>query len=237
MPLYCITQPNRITRRRRGCLKHRIVSLASVTVLLILGGCAFAPEEVGDNSTYTPIEKPFDLQHRTDFLMLHFSRTDLDPRDHSALKNLLHPGGVGKSSVHVSLPKQVPGTLKNQIKKLKVFLQDEGVTPEQLHSRKDLKGLGRSVQVRFDTYQAKPKACFDQKGMPMDHFGCATASNLLLMIDDPIILFKGTPADLIDASRDAAVISAYRKGQASSSTTTKTDTSGIKSAVAGLTKQ
>lgn len=209
-------------------------------MFFILCGCSSKPEDGyrGDNN-FILVEKQFDLQHRTEFLTLHFQDDHMILEDQQVLKTYLLPRGLGKSSVHVSVPEGIQRAMEKRFLSLKDFLSGFGVTESRLHFRKDLKHSRHSVLIRLDTYQAIPIACFNQAGIPEDHFGCATANNLLLMLEDPASLFKGTLVDRVDSAREAVALSKYRKGepqQSSASTVGSKEVTALQSAVGNVAK-
>jgi len=195
--------------------------LLALTLLasLTLGGC-----QVQDKKQVPMPEKPYILKHETKTVSLEFQgRSTKLPEDEKAfLLPLLHPSGPGKVSVHVTLPDKAPPFVKKRIKDIIRTVLKAGVKAKQIHKSDTLPPPhGQFITVILDTYRAIPPLCPNWSmtyGPGYDrgttsNFGCATAANFLLMIDDPIVLFKGESAPSRDAARDALAIADHRAGK------------------------
>lgn len=195
----------------------------SVLALLIsftLGGCEVLPDK-----TEVPMpEKPYQLQHDTKMLSLQFQkhRSKLSEDEQIRLLLALKPFGPGKMSTHITIPSKGSNLSKQRFKDIVRTALQAGVKAKQIHRSDTLPpATGSSVEIILDTYRAIPPRCPNWStsyGTGYDrgktsNFGCSTASNFLLMIDDPIILFKGEQALSRDSARDSLAIADHRAGK------------------------
>jgi len=134
----------------------------------------------------------------------------------------LQVSGPGKTSVHITLPDKGSSLVKRRIKDIIRTVLKAGAKAKQIHKSDTVPPPhGQFVTVILDTYRAIPPLCPNWSmtyGPGYDrgttsNFGCATAVNFLLMIDDPIVLFKGESALSRDAVRDSLAIADYRAGK------------------------
>ncbi|MCW8835104.1 MAG: CpaD family pilus assembly protein [Rhodospirillales bacterium] len=80
---------------------------------------------------------------------------------------------------------------------------------------------GNAVKVTVRRYVANIPACPDWSdnpahifsNQPLSNFGCATASNLGMMVANPRDLVAGTPEGPVDAEVSARAVSQYRAGK------------------------
>lgn len=180
--------------------------------------------QVPDKTQVPMPEKPYILKHDTQKLVLHFhgQSSKLPEEEEMLLLSSLKPSGPGKVSVHITLPAIGSPLGKKRLKSIIQTALEAGVKAKQIHKGKKLPAVkGQSVEMILDTYRAIPPLCpnwsmaygpgYDRG--PTSNFGCATAVNFLLMIDDPIVLFKGEAASSRDSARDALSIADHRAGK------------------------
>ena len=200
------------------------IFLRFMLAAFMLAGCETPPKNVP-----VPMpEKPYELKHTTLSLDLVFPshKTVLDEEGKDRLLCALRPprsaGRPGKFSAHVTLPRHASSLGRQRLKSIIRMLLKAGVKPKQIH-RSDFMAAaaGNKITLVIDIYQAIPPLCPNwstaygsgySRG-PTSNFGCSIASNFLLMIDDPIILFRGEKMGDHDAARDSGVISDYRTGK------------------------
>ncbi|MGI9486293.1 MAG: CpaD family pilus assembly protein [Geminicoccaceae bacterium] len=117
---------------------------------------------------------------------------------------------------------------------VKRFLKDNGVDRLDVHARSfgeqapavpgdDERAWqqNRRVEIILERYLVTPPACpdwsrktgLDYANKPHTNFGCATASNLGLMIADPRDLVRGRKLDPADGVHQAEGIVRYREGE------------------------
>lgn len=197
-----------------------MVRAGSVLLMsLTLEGC-----QVEDKAQVPMPEKPYILKHDKKSLVLEFQgrNSKLPENEEALLLSSLKPVGPGKTSVHVTFPNKGARLSKQRIKNMIRTILKAGVKAKQIHKSNELAlAHGQSIEVILDTYRAIPPLCPNWSttyGSSYDrgttgNFGCATAVNFLLMIDDPIILFKGETALSQDSARDSLAIADYRLGK------------------------
>lgn len=194
-------------------------SALALLISLTLGGC-----EVPNKTEIPMPEKPYELQHETKTLSLHFQkhRSKLSDDERARLLSALKPFGPGKMSTHITIPSKGSGLSKQRLKDIIRTALRAGVKSKQIHRSDTLPpATGSSVEIILDTYRAISPLCPNWSTAygrgygrgQTSNFGCSTASNFLLMIDDPIILFKGEPALSHDGARDSLAIADHRAGK------------------------
>lgn len=195
--------------------KSALAFLLSFTLI----GC-----EVPNKSEVPMPEKPYELQHDSKILALHFHkhRSKLSANEQARLLSALQPYGPGKMSIHITLPSESSSLAKHRLKDIIRTALRAGVKAKQIHrSDKVPPATGSSVEIILDTYRAIAPRCPNWSTAygtgygrgQTSNFGCATASNFLLMLDDPIILFKGERALSRDGARDSLAIADHRAGK------------------------
>jgi pilus assembly protein CpaD len=219
-------------------LKQYALSIILSSLLL---GC-----ETPDRSATPMPEKPYTLQHDTKNLTLHFAghRTKLPEDERIALVSSIKPAGPGKVSVHMTLPEKTSALGKQRLKQIIRTALKAGIKEKQIHRSDQLPSAhANSIQIQLDTYRAIPPKCPNWSttyGSGYDrgntsNFGCSTAVNFLLMIEDPIVLFKGEHAGNRDAARDSLAVADHRAGKDRGKwlRVEKADSGGTGSSVAG----
>jgi len=192
---------------------------ASIILSVTMMGC-----EVPDKAAVIAPEKPYELQHDKKGYILNFShhQSKLSAEEQARLISELKPFGPGKASVHITLPSQGSKFGKQRLKNIIRVALQAGVKPKQIHhSETLLPATGDTIQINLDTYRAIPPTCPNWSSTfgsgyerrKSGNFGCATASNFLLLIDDPIVLFKAEPTLSRDSARDSLAIADHRAGK------------------------
>ena len=187
-------------------------------ISLTVAGC-----QVENKNLISMPEKPYILKHDTKMLTFHYKghANQLSEDEESVLLSPIKPSGPGKVSVHVTIPIKSTGLAKHRIKNIVRTLLVSGVKSKQIHKSNKVHAKGQTVELIFDTYRAIPPLCPNWSSVygpsydrgKTSNFGCSTAVNFLLMIEDPIILFKGEPAISRDAARDSLAIADHRLGK------------------------
>lgn len=192
--------------------------------LVFMMALSFQACQVEDKTQIEMPEKPYVLQHDTKLIVLEFHgrASKLSEDQEERLLAALKPSGPGKVSVHITLPQKASPLGKTRIKHVVRTLLEAGVKAKQIHKSNALLPPNDStMEVFLDTYRAIPPLCPNwstQFGSGYDrgrtsNFGCSTAVNFLLMLDDPIVLFRGEPALSRDSARDSLSIEDHRAGK------------------------
>ena len=103
-------------------------------------------------------------------------------------------------------------------------LETEGVREAQIHIEPGDETTGAAVAVAFNSYAADGPRCgrewtsftHSSDNVANSNFGCATTANLAAMIANPADLAAPRAEDPADAGRREQVISKYRAGQVTS---------------------
>lgn len=201
--------------------RNPLVSKVTLTLLafLTLEGC-----QVPDKNEIPMPDKPYELKHDTKPFTIEFGShsSKLSEAEKERLLTALKAHGPGKVSVHITLPTKGSRLQKQRLKNIIRAILESGVKAKRIHRSNNLPSATESsVTVLLDTYRAIPPLCpnwsttfgkvYDRG--PTSNFGCATAVNFLLMIEDPIVLFKAEPALSRDAARDSLSIADHRLGK------------------------
>jgi pilus biogenesis lipoprotein CpaD len=193
-------------------------AILALGVMMTLGGCQ-QPEIIRAQSG-----PRYELKHTTKTLELCFPNHRLQPDDEADLQSAIAPpGGPGKVSTHVTIPSRGSSPGKHRLKQIVRIVLRAGIKEKQIHRSDALPpAMGKCISILVDTYRAIPPVCPNWKTaygtsyydiQPMSDLGCSTASNLILMIDDPILLFKGEKALPRDGAREALAIAEHRLGK------------------------
>ncbi|MEI8295378.1 MAG: CpaD family pilus assembly lipoprotein [Alphaproteobacteria bacterium] len=185
--------------------------LGTLSLLLGVSACTRQDE------TYTQLlnDNRYQLDHTTKNASVYFTSNKVvlsDDELESLSEALQPPHTNGKTSVHVTLPKKTSGRVGRRLVHLRKTLLKLGLRPSQIHESSSLKPEGGTIPLVLDIYRAIPTACLRNTGLAIENFGCSTAKNLILMVDDPFTLFQGTPAASNDPSREALGINNYLAG-------------------------
>jgi pilus biogenesis lipoprotein CpaD len=197
--------------------KVRKVYKIGMALAYFLSGCESSQQDV----TVMP-DRPYELKHERKLHSLHFLKHRLPPDEKARLLSALPVPDRGKCSTHVTIPSKGYHNGNQHLKEIIRTLLKAGVKPKQIHRSEDLpRAKGGNVEIILDTYCAIPPLCpnwqteygssYDRG--PTSNFGCSTAHNFLLMLEDPIVLFKGEKAASRDAVPDSLVIADYRAGK------------------------
>jgi pilus biogenesis lipoprotein CpaD len=170
-------------------------------------------------------EKPYELIHKKNVVTVHFSshRNTL-PADQEAhlLSALKSSKGRGKLSNHITLPKESSRAGKQRLKQVIRILLKAGIKEKQIHKSNALPAANStSIDMIVDTYHAIPPLCPNWQTQygpgysreNTSNFGCSMAHNFLLMLEDPIVLFKAEDVVGRDAARDSLAIADHRAGK------------------------
>jgi pilus biogenesis lipoprotein CpaD len=190
-----------------------------MAIIWLLSGCETPQRDVQEMP-----DKPYELKYEKKLRSLHFSSRHkrLPDDEKTRLLSAIQAKGPGKCSTHVTIPKRGSNAGNQHLKEIIRILLKAGVKAKQIHRSDDLpRANGDNVEVILDTYCAVPPLCPNwqtQYGSaydrgPTSNFGCSTAHNFLLMLEDPIVLFKGEKAASRDAVPDCLIIASHRAGK------------------------
>jgi pilus assembly protein CpaD len=118
-------------------------------------------------------------------------------------------------------------------------LEAEGVRDAQIRIEPGDETGGGAVAVAFNSYTADGPRCgrewtsftHSSDNAPNSNFGCATTANLAAMIANPADLAAPRAEDPADAGRREQVISKYRAGQVTSTSSDSQATGHVSTAV------
>jgi hypothetical protein len=183
-----------------------------------LSGCQY-------QFTDPPFEKKtYELDHHQTTITIHFipKTGAINDADLEEVQRLLHPGGLGKVSVHVTIPSPKTASQNKKVHALKKALLKLGLKDLRLHVQAaPLAITPNTVEIALDTYRAIPPVCGDwhfpmgeaRGAMIPPNFGCAEAHNFIVMLEDPKVLWQGAPLDSRDTNYETAVIRKYKSGK------------------------
>jgi pilus assembly protein CpaD len=207
--------------RRKGLLKPAIVLLSG---MLLIAACAPRTENwSGFEGPKQPEVNWAEFHHKVHFAP---ASSRLDDNELAGVTRFLSRIGKG-DGVRISL---VAGNQKNA----RLALRRETILTDRLREQgfniflgtTDQKGLKRTesgnvVRITVGRYVVTPPRCpywskpatGDENNEPSSNYGCATASNLTLMVSDPGDLIRSRATGPGDGEALANGIDAYRAGK------------------------
>ncbi len=191
----------------------------SVVIALLASGCT---PEVAE---WTPAESP--KKNKVQRVVEEFEirypahHAQMSEAERMKLEDFLSQSLGNPEAVQVYLS-EYGGHGKDRIKALKKMLNHYGVggshitidPPSQGSSR-----TGSGVVITVEKYMVTPPSCHDwsqsfgdaQGHVGMSNLGCATETNLAMMIADPRDLVSGKPTGYYDGTRHALGVQMYRE--------------------------
>jgi pilus biogenesis lipoprotein CpaD len=202
-----------IRHANKNIRKLALISLMALT----LEGC----EVENTNLVPMPDNSPYILKHDKKALSLHFPghRNRLPEDEKSSFLSALKLSGPGRVSIHLTIPSKGNALGKQRLKHIVRLALESGIKPNQIHKSDTLPPANKhNIEVLLETYRAIPPQCPNWSSVyghgydrgNTGNFGCATAVDFLLMLEDPKILFKGENATSHDAARDSLSVSDHR---------------------------
>jgi pilus assembly protein CpaD len=205
---------------RRRSRKWLFIATAT---LAVLGACA------PDVAEWSPIEAP--KKNRVDWVAFHHTvafdarSAALTAQEKSGLAKFIRRLGTGEGvRILVTAPVGRDGALVAGRREAAVtaYLRRQGLRPKLTFATPDAGSNGSGVVVTVGRYVVTTPKCPDwSKPAHKDfdnrmasNFGCATETNLGLMVVDPGTLVRGQPMGPADGEAQAKSIKDYRKGNA-----------------------
>lgn len=223
-------------RKRRFNRKRTGRWLFIVTATLVtLGACA------PDTAEWSPVEAP--KKNRVDWVAFHHTiqfdarNVTLGDRAKAGLSRFVRRLGSGEGvRIMVAATADADGALVAGRREAAVtaYLRELGLRP-RLAPAAPGRGVGKSaVVVTIGRYVVTTPRCPDwSKPAHKDfdnrvssNFGCATETNLGLMVADPGTLLRGRPVGPADGEAQAKSIENYRKGEVEEAATEATTGGG-----------
>ena len=189
--------------------RHAWMLAAAFVTAALLAGCTHAPSDVTLNQITA---KPVQLSHT-----VHFSpgSTTLTPKEAADLEAFLgedRRDGVtivaGDSTIADARRARIGQALDNLGFVHRMAAPDPSFTAD-------------AIVVTVNREAAVPPACpnwtvigpYDPSNAPSTNLGCATRTDLYLMVADPRDLVSGHPQGPADAAPSMAAVEAYRSGK------------------------
>lgn len=210
-------------RRRLFRRSNRWLPAGAVIVLgmAVLASCAprtnhWSPSESPKRNTV----KWAEFHHP-----VRFAGTSVEPAraERDALTQFLGRIGQGEG-VRITLASARDGDARIGLRRetaLADFIRSQGFRVSLGPANGSRMASGNSVQVTVGRYVLKPPTCpdwskpatGDRANRVTSNFGCATATNLGLMVADPGVLVRGSELGPADAEAVAVGVKAYREGK------------------------
>lgn len=188
---------------------------------IMIGSLAGCQHEITD----PPFEKKtYELDHQSSVFTVHFKGPNgaIKTQEFYELQELLHPGGIGKVSVHVTLPVPKNPQQEQKILGIKKTLIKSGLNENRIHIKSRSLTMGaNSMDIGLDTYRAIPPVCGDwhfplgeaRGAMIYPNYGCSDIRNFILMLEDPKVLWQGNRGAPQDTNRDIQSLRDYKSGK------------------------
>lgn len=215
-------------------MNRRTAKLLMVTVAgSLLAGCTSNSDMQGidpkDYYAKHPVENK--VETRNTMAMVHFeprqTRLSGDEMDH--LQAQLH--GVSPEAADTIMMQMSESDMHNELRKqhLTKFMRSLGFSRASYQYEPSAALARDDVQLNIAYLAVVTPKCPDWRTSPVTtysntiqgNFGCSTVTNLGLMVSDPHDLVAGDGKVSPDAERNYKVISDYRSGKASTSTSSQ----------------
>lgn len=199
--------------RRAPSLRDFVRQAAVMAAVMTVAAC------VGNTEYWSPQEAPKENK----ITWITFSHTvgfaspasSLSKSDRAGINRFLDEIDVGDSDRVFIRARHGPDS--HQVAAVAKHLRALRLRPEIIVAR----GAAHPVSVVIGRYLVTPPRCPDwtkQPGLDLanrrsSNFGCATTTNLGLMVADPGDLLHGAPLGPSDGVKSASTISIYRKGK------------------------
>jgi len=218
-----------------------VLRSAAVAAVLLAGSCA-APFNDGNAPMSDPaLNHPIAVEPHFTAIKLSFSAPEagLLP-DEAARLDAFVADYLSRGSGSISVSAPSGGDAQATLAYFGTRLFNMGVPRSRILVGSHDGGDPR-VEIGFIAYSARSDDCGDwsenlgdtSSNLPARNFGCAVQKNIAAQVADPRDLIEMRPADSSDATRRAAVLDKYEKGQPTAATKTS-DQSG---AVSDVNKQ
>lgn len=194
--------------------RHRWVLAAAFVTAAFLAGCSHAPNDVTLNQMTV---KPVQLSHTVQFAP---GSATLAPTETADLEAFLGQGrrdGIDNVTIIAGT-----GTIADARRaRVSQVLDNMGVAHRM--AAPDASFTADAVVVTVNREAAVPPACpnwniigpYDPSNAPSTNLGCATRTDLYLMVADPRDLVSGHPQGPADSAPSIAAVETYRSGKPS----------------------
>jgi len=180
-------------------------------VPLLLPGCTAAPSDIAVNKITV---KPAQLTHTVHFAP---GSAVLAPSEADSLRNFLRHGSVASVNAITLVSGASPIA---DARRARVSRAIEALGMPYSVAPADPNFTADAVQVAVTGEAAIPPACpnwtvvgpYDPSNAPLTNLGCATRTNLYLMVADPRDLVSGHALTPADAQPSMRAVEAYRTG-------------------------
>ena len=189
---------------------HRNRSLIVVTLALLVGACAAA-------TTYTEAEAPKNLKldSATTQVELHFApgTASLSPADAARLMHLAATGGIAASDRVTIAAAGSPHLAQARAGAVLALLQHYGIvalaTTDNGPANRAVVAVTRTLVTLPPCPNWSRPSQPDFANQPSSNFGCATETNLGMMVANPTDLAGGLPAGGMAGIPAAAAVNRY----------------------------
>ncbi|MGH6974887.1 MAG: CpaD family pilus assembly lipoprotein [Stellaceae bacterium] len=195
-------------------LRHRWMLAAAFATVALLAGCTHAPNDVTLNQFTV---KPVQLSHTVQFAPGSATLAPTETADLEAFVGQDRRAGVdnvtiigGNGTIAAARRARVSQVLDNMDIAHRMAAPDASFTAD-------------AVVVTVNREAAVPPACpnwnivgpYDPSNAPSTNLGCATRTDLNLMVADPRDLVSGHPQGPADSAPSIAAVENYRSGKPS----------------------
>ena len=225
------------TRKKRRFQQTNPRPILGLCLILGLGTLAACAERT---THWSPTESPkknqvswAEFHHPVKFAK---SSAKLDKAEKAVLSRFLARVGRGEGvKVMLATGSVQPSSLTNRREtSLARYLQESGITVTKIEATQSTLTQADTVRVTVGRHVVKPPACPDWSkpatGDPANqqtsNYGCATETNLGLMVADPGVLVRGTELGPTDGEVLAKGVKDYRKGTAEKAKAVSTQETG-----------
>jgi pilus assembly protein CpaD len=189
---------------------HANRSLLVLALALFVGACAPA-------TTYTDAEAPkrLKLDSATTQVELHFApgTASLSPADAAHLRQLAATGGIGPSDRVTVAAAGPPHLAEERVGSVSTLLLHYGVVaiaePVDVPPNRAVVEVTRTLVTLPPCPNWSKTSGMDYGNQPSSNFGCATATNLGMMIANPTDLASGLPVGASDGHPASAAVNRY----------------------------
>jgi pilus assembly protein CpaD len=219
--------------------KH-VIRLAALAAMLLAGSCASPSMDNNAVQSVDPdVLHPITVQPDYRTVRLSYAGGNMDPQDASKLDHLVSDYmDRGTGSLSVSVPEGSDSS--EAISFFGETLAHMGAPRSKIMvGTHPVTDGDRRVEISFVGYVAHTEPCGDwsrdatdtEDNLPMPNFGCAVQHNIAAMVDNPRDLDESRRLDNSpDATRRAAVLGHYEKGEATQAQKHTYDTGSEQSA-------
>jgi pilus assembly protein CpaD len=209
---------------------NSIVPALAAALTLTLGACASAPSEIDKFARTDTEQYKVKVEKAPEQLALGPHAEGLSAAQAAALGEFAATWrDAGEGDILIRTPRTGDQTaVSRSAAATQTALASLGVPRGALRIEAYDAAAGEArppLLVSFERYTAKVADCSQTWGnlsstganKPSEHFGCTVTANFAAQLADPRDAIRPAPTDPSDASRRSTVLSAYRKGDVTSS--------------------